>query len=131
MYAIGTSLKTIIDIPDIFKTIQLDKMKQCLDLQTQCFGYFAEGQCSSCHTDLAFEETRNRKRKLEEVRKPKVITDYKNGMFGVDRMDQQLACFPIMRRPLKAYKNICFYLLNLAIYNSFAFYNKVRPPKPK
>lgn len=46
-------------------------------------------------------------------------------------MDQQLACFPIMRRPVKAYKNICFYLLNLAIYNSFALYNKVRPPKPK
>lgn len=48
VYAIGTSLKTIINIPDIFKTIQIDKMKQCLDLQTQCFGYYAVGQQICC-----------------------------------------------------------------------------------
>lgn len=34
VYAIGTALKTRIDIPDVFKTIHLEKMKLFLDLQT-------------------------------------------------------------------------------------------------
>lgn len=139
MYAIGTALKTRIDIPDVFKTIHLDKNEAVFGSSNSVLAIMWKDNkdvvvLSFYHTDLAFEETRNRKRKrglVEEVRKPKFITDYNNGMFGVDRMDQRLACFPIMRRSVKAYKKICFYLLDLAIYNSFALCNKVRPPKPK
>lgn len=47
----------------------------------------------------------------DPVVKPKTIIDYNKGMGGVDRMDQQLASFPLMCRYIKAYKKIFFYLI--------------------
>uniref|UniRef100_A0A1B6LZR0 PiggyBac transposable element-derived protein domain-containing protein n=2 Tax=Graphocephala atropunctata TaxID=36148 RepID=A0A1B6LZR0_9HEMI len=87
---------------------------------------------STLHKNLTFEKTRIIKRKhgaVEEVKKPNLVTDYNNEMFGVDRMDQRLSSFPIMRHTVKAYKKIFFYLIDLAIFNAFAIFNKVKAPK--
>ena len=57
--------------------------------------------------------------------KPKAVIDYNKGMGGVDRMDQQLASFTLMRRYVKAYKKIFFYLLDMTLYNSYVLYKKI------
>ncbi|KAK8772743.1 hypothetical protein V5799_024013, partial [Amblyomma americanum] len=53
---------------------------------------------STCHssTDLTDTGKKGRKNGLP-VLKPQVVIDYNRGMGGVDREDQQLASFPIMR----------------------------------
>nr|XP_037283985.1 piggyBac transposable element-derived protein 4-like [Rhipicephalus microplus] len=58
------------------------------------------------------------------VLKPQVVLDYNRGMGGVDREDQQLASFPIMRRYAKGYKKIFFYIMDIAVYNSYVLFGK-------
>lgn len=65
----------------------------------------------------------------EEIKKPKAVIDYNSGMLGVDRQDQVLSCFPIMRRNVKAYKKIFFYLMDMATYNAFCIFKKVTNKK--
>lgn len=53
----------------------------------------------SCHIDLSFKDTWTQKIKHsvgEEVIKPTVITDYNNGRFEVDWINQRLSSFTIM-----------------------------------
>jgi hypothetical protein len=50
-------------------------------------------------------------------------------MGGVDLQDQVTALFPVMRRTVKAYRKIFFYLLDVCIFNSFTVYHKVTGKK--
>lgn len=46
-------------------------------------------------------------------------------MGGVDKHDQQLACFPVMRKCVKGYKKMFFYLLDMAFYNAYVLHSKI------
>jgi len=54
------------------------------------------------------------------VIKPKVVIDYNNSMNAVDKQDQQLSSFPVMRKYSKGYKKMFFYMIDVAIFNSYA-----------
>lgn len=80
---------------------------------------------STCHGAADITDTGKRRHKGNEpVLKPRVVQEYNKGMGGVDRQDQQLACFPIMRRYAKGYKKIFFYVLDMAIYNAYVLQAK-------
>lgn len=64
----------------------------------------------------------------EEI-KPRIFTDYNNGMFGVDQIEQSLSSYPIMQHTVKAYMKMFFNLLDMVTYNSFVIYNKVKSPQ--
>lgn len=66
------------------------------------------------------------KREEKNVMKPKCVIEYNSGMGGVDRQDQRLACFPIMRKFRKGYRKIFFYMLDMAIFNSYVLYCKLK-----
>lgn len=79
------------------------------------------------HDDINYQETRKRVRPTRTrpghvVMKPQSIIDYNNGMLAVDRHDQVLSYNPIMRRYLKGYKKIFFYLLDMTIFNSYVVF---------
>jgi hypothetical protein len=46
-------------------------------------------------------------------------------MGGVDLQDQVPALFPNMRRTVKGYRKIFFYLMDVYIFNSFTVYHKI------
>lgn len=50
--------------------------------------------------------------------KPNVVNEYNQSMCGVDKEDEKLSSFPIMRRYCKGYKKIFFYLMDVTIYNA-------------
>ncbi|ROT74363.1 putative piggyBac transposable element-derived protein 4-like [Penaeus vannamei] len=52
--------------------------------------------------------------------KPKVVTDYNNGMKGVDFSDQLSGSYKSTRKTIKWYKKIFFNLLDMAVVNSLA-----------
>lgn len=57
--------------------------------------------------------------------KPKLVIDYNETMGGVDRLDQHLHDYPIIRkRGKKYYKKIFFHLLDISIWNAFVLYKK-------
>lgn len=66
------------------------------------------------------------KRDEKNTMKPKCVMEYNRGMGGVDRQDQRLACFPVMRKFLKGYRKIFFYMVDMGIYNSFALFCKLK-----
>jgi hypothetical protein len=68
---------------------------------------------------------------LGPQKKPNCVIDYNMGMLGVDRHDQVLASFPIMRKFLKGYKKIFFYTCDMAILNSFILCKKNRSIKKR
>ncbi|XP_015433735.1 PREDICTED: piggyBac transposable element-derived protein 4-like [Dufourea novaeangliae] len=61
---------------------------------------------------------------LNPTFKPRCIVDYNEGMIGIDRHDQVLASFPIMRKFVKGYRKIFFYICDMALLNSYILYNK-------
>jgi hypothetical protein len=65
----------------------------------------------------------------EEVKKPKCAIEYQKGMGGVDLQDQVTALFPIMRRTVKGYRKIFFYILDMCMINSFIVYHKISGKK--
>lgn len=66
---------------------------------------------------------------ITPVRKPQPVIDYNMGMGGVDRQDQVLACFPIMRRHAKSYKKIFYYMMDMALFNSYRLWLKITGKK--
>ncbi|XP_067140272.1 piggyBac transposable element-derived protein 4-like isoform X1 [Centruroides vittatus] len=57
--------------------------------------------------------------------KPQVVFDYNNTMGGVDRLDQHLHDYPVMRKAGKKwYKKIFFHLVDICLYNAFVLYKK-------
>lgn len=61
---------------------------------------------------------------------PKVVETYNKYMGGVDRFDQLLERYAIGRRSIKWWHRIFYYLLDMAIVNSYVLW-KLRQPDPK
>ncbi|GFY69337.1 piggyBac transposable element-derived protein 4 [Trichonephila inaurata madagascariensis] len=56
----------------------------------------------------------------ENERKLKIVMDYNNTMGGVDRMDQNLKSFEIIKkRGKKCYRKIFFHIFDIAVWNSY------------
>jgi hypothetical protein len=87
---------------------------------------------SSKHKNANMTDTGKKQRKKkggeqeENVIKPKCILEYNKGMGGVDRHDQVLASFPVMRRFVKGYRKMAFYMMDIAIFNSYVIYKKLK-----
>lgn len=59
------------------------------------------------------------------ISKPKLVIYYNDTMGGVDRLDQHLHDYPIIRkRGKKYYKKIFFHLLDISIWNAHVLYKK-------
>ena len=58
----------------------------------------------------------------EEMEKLRLALDYQDEMEEVDLQDQVTALFPILRRTVKGYRKIFFYLLDICIFNAFDVY---------
>ena len=66
---------------------------------------------------------------VANVVKPECVNEYNKGMGGVDKQDQVLACFPIMRKCMKGYKKIFFYMVDIALYNTHVLHSKIHGRK--
>lgn len=88
---------------------------------------------STKHANVGMVDTGKRRKlkdgNFENIIKPSCIVDYNKGMGGVDKHDQMLACFPVMRKCVKGYKKMAFYLLDMAIYNAHIIYSKINSTK--
>ncbi|KAG8224251.1 hypothetical protein J437_LFUL001630, partial [Ladona fulva] len=81
---------------------------------------------STYHKDLEMTKTGKLSFKTKEtVVKPNIVMDYNVQMNTVDRQDQQLVSFPIMRRYAKGYRTVFFYMMDMLVYNMYVLYNKI------
>jgi len=54
-----------------------------------------------------------------EIKKPYVVFQYNIFMKGVDRADQYLSFYSVLRTTLKWSKKVVLYLLNCVLFNAF------------
>src|SRR5215469_13599735 len=63
----------------------------------------------------------------EVLKKPICIFQYNIFMKGVDRADQYLSFYSLLRKTVKWPKKVAFWLINCALFNSFRIYQKLNP----
>jgi len=70
---------------------------------------------------------------VEHFRKPVVICDYNKHVGGVDVSDQYISSYSFIRKSKKWWRKMFFWLLEVAVVNSFILYNlsAVANQKPK
>jgi hypothetical protein len=66
-------------------------------------------------------------RRHEQVKKPICISHYNMFMKGVDRADQYLAYYSLLRKTVKWMKKVALWLINRALFNSFSVYKNLNP----
>lgn len=126
-HALGTVKPTRRNMPEVFKSTKLKEKgsaiaRTCNEILAVKWKDRKEVHVlSTLHSDIDMV-TVVRQRRNTEVEKPKCIVDYNKGMLAVDRQDQVLASFPLMRRYIKGYRKIFFYLLDMCLYNAFVLY---------
>ena len=64
-----------------------------------------------------------RKKQPVQFEKPTVILEYTKYMGGVDRADQYCGCYGFTRRSYKWWKKLFFWLLEVAVVNSYILYS--------
>ena len=60
---------------------------------------------------------------------PTCIEKYNTFMKGVDRADQYLSYYTILRKTLKWSTKVTFWMINCALFNSFEVYKKLNITK--
>jgi len=69
--------------------------------------------------DATIVNTGRKDRKTNmEIKKPYAV-QYNKFMKGVDRADQYLSYYSILRKTVKCLKKVVLYLLNCALFNTF------------
>ena len=69
------------------------------------------------------------KNQFNPTLKPKCVIEYNNGIIGIDRQDQMLAFFPVMRKYMKGYRKVFFYIFDIAVFNSYILSNNINDIK--
>jgi hypothetical protein len=64
-----------------------------------------------------------------EVKKPCAVVQYNNFMKGVDRADQYLSYYPVLRKTVKWSKKVVVYLPNCTLFNAFFVYRTLNTNK--
>ena len=57
-----------------------------------------------------------------EMKKPYAVVQYNKFMKGIDRADQYLSFYSVLRKTVKWLKQVVLYLLNCALFNTFFVY---------
>jgi len=66
-----------------------------------------------------------------EIKKPYPIVQYNKFMMGLDRADQYLSYYSILRKSVKWSKKVVLYLPNCALFNVFCVYRTLTNKKSK
>ena len=77
---------------------------------------------STIHDATTVNKGRKARKTNLEIKKPYAVIQYKKFMNGVDRADQYLSFYSVLRRTVKWSKQVVLYLLNCALFNAFFVY---------
>jgi len=64
-----------------------------------------------------------------EIKKPYAGVQYNKFMNGMDRADQYLSYYSVLRKSVKWSKKVVLYLLNCALFNAFFVYRTLQTKK--
>ena len=80
--------------------------------------------------DATIVNTGQKDRKINiEIEKPYAVVQYNKSMNGIDRADQYLSYYSVLRKTAKWSKKVVLYLLNWALFNTFFVYRTLNTNK--
>ncbi|KAL2717623.1 piggyBac transposable element-derived protein 4-like [Vespula squamosa] len=113
------------------KNLAINKLKRGEYLYRTCNGLLAlrwkdkrdDYLLSTKHTMVELTEVTRKQHK--KTLKPNCVIEYKKGMAGIKLQKQMLACFPIMRKFIKGYRKLFFYMSDMALFNTYIMKKKI------
>ncbi|XP_031358920.1 piggyBac transposable element-derived protein 4-like [Photinus pyralis] len=75
--------------------------------------------------DMELVRNRNGKTSL----KPNIVSDYNNGMSGVDRSDQMLSYYSALRKTIRWHKKVALHIFEIYIHNAYIIYRNATSSK--
>ena len=63
----------------------------------------------------------------EVIMKPNIVSNYNNGMSGIDRSDKMLSYYQGLRKSVRWYKKIGFHFIEMFVHNSFYLFKQANP----
>ena len=64
-----------------------------------------------------------------EIKKPYAVVQYHKFIKGVDRADQYLIYYSVLKKTVKWSKSVVLYLLNCVLFNTFLVYRTLNTNK--
>lgn len=58
--------------------------------------------------------------------KPNVVVSYNNNMGGVDKTDQSISSYQVIRNTVKWYQKLQFHIFDLAVFNASIVFNHLQ-----
>jgi hypothetical protein len=77
---------------------------------------------STIHDATVVSTGRKDRKTNMEIKKPYAVLQYNKFMKGVDRTDQYLSYYSVLRKTAKCSSNVVVYLLNCALFKAFCVY---------
>ena len=80
------------------------------------------------HTMRRVKENGRFSRKI--VRQPKAVPDYNQYMNGVDRSDQLISRYHVLRKTIKWWKTLFFHMIDISVVNSYILFKSYQKTFP-
>jgi len=84
---------------------------------------------STIHDATVVNTGRKDRKTNMEIKKPYAVIQYNKFMKGVDKADQYLSYYSVLRKCVKWSKKVILYLLNCALFNTFFVYRTINTNK--
>jgi len=84
---------------------------------------------STIHEATVVNTGRKDRKTNMEIKKPCAIVQYSKFMKGIDRADQYLSYYSVLRKTVKWSKKVVLYLLNCALFKAFFVYRTLNTNK--
>lgn len=78
------------------------------------------------HAAEMAETTKINYKKGKNNSKPTAVIDYNKNMREVDKSDMTIKTVKHIRKSTKWYKNLFFHILDMAVYNAYCLYTKLK-----
>jgi len=86
---------------------------------------------STIHDATIVNKGRKDKKTNMEIKKPYAVVQYNKFIKGVDRADQYLTYYSILKKTVKWSKKVVLYLLNCVLFNAFFVFRMLNTNKVK
>lgn len=82
------------------------------------------------HVSAQRREKRGDKWTLRTIKKPLLVHEYNAGMLGVDKSDQIIGTYNVLRKCVRWWKTLFFHCVDIACVNSFILFQEHRKENP-
>ena len=124
----GTAVRDREDLPDPLRAGHTPTVGQVMTFRSSQYLMVLSWRAKKRKTPVIVVSTECSARMVEvaNTTKPSAVHEYNKNMNGVDIADQYTISYPFIRKTLKWWRKVFFWLMDLCITNSYALYRETK-----